>query len=147
MTTHNWTPERTATMARLWSEGVSGTVIGKALGITKNSVIGKVWRMGLPNRATTTRETSVRQPRSRPQPAPFVMREKRKPPVFFHGIRQDEPVSKNLSITELTATTCKFPHGHPWQAEFGFCGEKRVAYSSYCAYHKELCRRPFEYRV
>lgn len=50
MTNPEWTPERTAALIALWSEELSTSEIGKRLGITKNAVIGKVHRLGLPKR-------------------------------------------------------------------------------------------------
>ena len=41
-----------AAIARLWNEGVSGNQIAARLGLTKNAVIGRVHRMGLPGRAS-----------------------------------------------------------------------------------------------
>ena len=41
-----------AAIARLWNEGVSGNQIAARLGLTKNTVIGRVHRMGLPGRAS-----------------------------------------------------------------------------------------------
>lgn len=42
-----WNDDNTATATRLWSEGVSAGDIGKILGTSRNSVIGKIHRMGL----------------------------------------------------------------------------------------------------
>ena len=46
----DWTPERVAALIALWNEGHSTSEIGRRLGITKNAVIGKVHRLGLPKR-------------------------------------------------------------------------------------------------
>lgn len=45
-----WTPQMLAELRQLWKAGVSGTKIGLALGMTKNAVIGKARREGLPAR-------------------------------------------------------------------------------------------------
>jgi len=45
-----WTPEMLAELRRLWHAGVSGTKIGLTLGMTKNAIIGKARREGLPPR-------------------------------------------------------------------------------------------------
>ena len=46
----SWTPERIAEVERLWNEGLTTSEIGRRLGISKNAVVGKVHRMGLPSR-------------------------------------------------------------------------------------------------
>lgn len=46
----DWTPERTAALIALWHDELSTSEIGRRLGVTKNAVIGKVHRLGLPQR-------------------------------------------------------------------------------------------------
>lgn len=43
----SWTDERIELVKRLWSEGYTATEIGVELGVSRNSVVGKVWRLGL----------------------------------------------------------------------------------------------------
>ena len=43
-------PARVQRLRDLWAEGVSSTEIGRLLGATKNAVVGKVGRLGLPLR-------------------------------------------------------------------------------------------------
>lgn len=50
MSNNEWTPERIAALIALWGEDISTSEIGRRLGITKNAVIGKVHRLGLPKR-------------------------------------------------------------------------------------------------
>lgn len=53
MTAHAWTPARTARLMELWAEGWSASKIAADLGgVTKNAVIGKKTRLGLPARRT-----------------------------------------------------------------------------------------------
>ncbi len=54
--TGEWTPERTAALIALWSEELTTSEIGRRLGITKNAVIGKVHRLGLPKRRPSPEE-------------------------------------------------------------------------------------------
>src|SRR5262245_30832609 len=45
-----WSAEKTEKLKRYWLEGLSSTQIGTILGCTRNSVIGKVHRLGLEQR-------------------------------------------------------------------------------------------------
>jgi GcrA cell cycle regulator len=45
-----WTEERLATIRAEWATGASTAEIGRRMGITKNAVVGKARRMGLPSR-------------------------------------------------------------------------------------------------
>jgi len=51
MTNHTptWTPERTETVKRMWMDGKSAGHIAREMGLTRNSVIGKVHRLKLPH--------------------------------------------------------------------------------------------------
>ena len=50
-----WTPERIAEVTRLWGEGLTTAEIGKLVGVTKNAVVGKAHRLGLPPRPSPIR--------------------------------------------------------------------------------------------
>ena len=45
-----WNEERLGQLTKLWGQGLSITQIGLKLGVTRNAVVGKVHRMGLPKR-------------------------------------------------------------------------------------------------
>ncbi len=47
-----WTDEKVKTLVQLWESGQSITQIGKALGMTRNAVVGKAHRIGLAKRAS-----------------------------------------------------------------------------------------------
>ena len=46
----DWTPAALDTLRALWDEGLSAAAIGRRLGTTKNSVVGKCRRLNLPAR-------------------------------------------------------------------------------------------------
>jgi len=48
-----WSEILTEKLTRLWIDGASAAEIGKELGVTRNSVLGKVHRLGLEQRAPT----------------------------------------------------------------------------------------------
>ena len=51
----SWTDDRVELLKKLWVEGQSASQIAKELGgVTRNAVIGKVHRLGLSNRATSS---------------------------------------------------------------------------------------------
>lgn len=54
-----WADERVETLKKLWADGLSANQIaGRLGGVTRNAVIGKVHRLGLSGRATTSRMKS-----------------------------------------------------------------------------------------
>ena len=54
-----WTDEQMAALRKHWAEGLSAALIAEAMGVTRNSVIGKVHRMRLPPRTTLDRKPAV----------------------------------------------------------------------------------------
>ncbi len=64
-----WTDERIDQLTELWGAGQSASQIGKALGLSKNAVIGKAHRLKLPPRPSPIRkERSTTRPKPRTVP-------------------------------------------------------------------------------
>ncbi|MEM6932665.1 MAG: GcrA family cell cycle regulator [Pseudomonadota bacterium] len=67
----SWTDERVEKLKELWAEGMSASQIAKSLGgVTRNAVIGKVHRLGLSNRGTSTSGPSVDESKPAEKPTP-----------------------------------------------------------------------------
>ena len=124
----DWTPDRIKTLMALWAEGVSTLEIGRRLGVTKNSVVGKVHRLGLPKRQSPI-SSSPRTPRVIKTAAPISI----KP--------QAVPISADMvKMEELTTGMCKWPEGEPDHEDFRFCGLPAIEGKPYCAAH---CARAY----
>ena len=70
-----WTQARVETLRSSWAIGLSAAQIAGALGVTRNAVIGKAWRLGLCDRrvmrkARKPRPEHRRVPKPRPARAP-----------------------------------------------------------------------------
>jgi GcrA cell cycle regulator len=105
MSNSEWTPERIAALIALWNEDLSTSEMGRRLGITKNAVIGKVHRLGLPKR--------------RPSPKQD----------------EDDTVENVIRLEMLGADMCSWPVGNPMEEGFHFCGEPAESGKPYCARH------------
>jgi GcrA cell cycle regulator len=84
----SWNEERVQELTRLWDAGQSASQIGKALGMSKNAVIGKAHRLKLPPRPSPIRAGGAgpRPPR-RTMPRPVM----RKRPAGAAGAAGDAP--------------------------------------------------------
>src|SRR3546814_8907536 len=58
-----WTNDRVAELMRLWEAGRSASEIGRLLGVSKNSVVGKAYRMKLQARPSPIKRGSAPQVR------------------------------------------------------------------------------------
>ncbi|WP_102961135.1 GcrA family cell cycle regulator [Mangrovicella endophytica] len=56
------------------------------------------------------------------------------------------PISRNLTLVQLTDRTCKWPLGDPLSADFRFCGCASGDSSPYCSYHSKLAFQPVSER-
>lgn len=167
----SWTDERIDLLQKLWLEGCSASRIASELGsgITRNAVIGKVYRLGLSGRAKTSAEhmteafsnPSVSQKMSR---RPTSARTSSKAiignialalePLIFEPPQPQPvgeivvPICEPVTILELRESTCRWPIGDPAQADFRFCGVKKVAgQGPYCATHARIAyHNPHERR-
>lgn len=73
-----WTPAHIAALTDLWARGLPASKIAKQIGTTKNAVIGKCRRLGLPKRESPIQKKAPSapvaspsaRPVARPRPAP-----------------------------------------------------------------------------
>jgi GcrA cell cycle regulator len=152
----SWTDERVELLKKLWSEGLSASQIAGRLGsVTRNAVIGKVHRLGLSGRATTSRMKTHR-PRAR-----MANAKRSAKPRFavagnpaVRGLFAGEgeayvppaeelviPLAERKTIQTLTECSCRWPIGDPQMADFHFCGKTKVPLLPYCEHH---ARRAFQ---
>jgi len=155
-----WNDERVELLKKLWSEGLSASQIAGRLGeVTRNAVIGKVHRLGLSGRATTSRMKSHR-PRARAAAAANVKQRLQKRGFATNGnplVRQlyqpdaepfvpavEElviPLKERKTIQTLSECSCRWPIGDPQMSDFHFCGKNKVNGLPYCEFH---ARRAFQ---
>jgi GcrA cell cycle regulator len=151
----SWTDDRIATLKQLWSDGMSASLIAATLGeVTRNAVIGKVRRLGLAGRATTSRRCCPARPRSAPlaQARPRKARSQslsrklqtsrpfRTPPPRSRSVLPElgPAPERPVTVQTLTALTCNWPIGDPKTPAFHFCGRGKPLLKAYCAHHAAI---------
>lgn len=148
-----WDDARVDTLKKLWSEGLSASQIAGRLGhVTRNSVIGKVHRLGLSGRATTSRKCH-RPKRADHRPIRKLYRNTIAPksaarvafpveplPVF---VELDIPLRERKTLLDLDdrGCDCRWSIGDPQSADFHFCNRSAVPGLPYCEFH---ARRAFQ---
>ena len=56
------------------------------------------------------------------------------------------PMSRHLTLLQLSETTCKWPVGDPLSDDFYFCGADSGESGPYCAFHAKLAFQPVSER-
>jgi GcrA cell cycle regulator len=167
----SWTDERVESLKKLWSEGLSASQIASRLGeVTRNAVIGKVHRLGLAGRATTSRVKTMRPRKSVArvktrrivryagggsfggggavqQGAPGMPQMEVMPPSFLrHADELVIPMEERKSVVTLTESSCRWPIGDPQHDDFHFCGKGKLAGTPYCEFHARRAFQPAQRR-
>lgn len=164
-----WTDKRINTLKQLWGDGVSASNIAKEMGNpSRNSVIGKVHRLGLMKKRAKPKIEASLGPRD--NGGGTIQRIRNRRPTDDRrakdwGIRQrlmdkagrnsgpdsQKPLPQppeafsdraplNLTLLELTNATCKWPHGD--EAPFEYCGHETFGVQPYCPFHQRRSRSP-----
>jgi GcrA cell cycle regulator len=154
----SWTNDRIELLQKLWLEGWSASRIAAELahGITRNAVIGKVYRLGLSGRAKAGSGSVVTSPSHQKGPQRSVQRPANSPRVIgntalaMHPLVIEAPlpqrardvvvpISEPVTILELRESMCRWPIGDPAQSDFRFCGAKKLPGNGpYCACHSRI---------
>jgi GcrA cell cycle regulator len=138
-----WSDERIAELTKLWEEGYSAGVIAEKFGVTRNSVIGKVFRLGLP-----APETKVVKAHPRKS---LVKKPKPEPTRLFRLFAPDMYQPRCIEIEPLNLTTIEIDLGTQCQYIAGddglHCGHLVQDKSSYCPKHHALCHEPTRFPV
>jgi GcrA cell cycle regulator len=140
MTTHNqtiaWDDRQLDLLHKLWTSGMSASQIGEQLGITRNAVMGKVYRLGI---------TRVLQPASRAEKAEgaryaragkLLRRPAEVKPIA--APRRGRHHAGNKTIFDLEAHDCRFPLSDPNCAGMLFCGAQTIPGRPYCQTHCDI---------
>lgn len=159
---HTWTEANIDTLKRMWADGFSASQIGKAIGVSRNSAIGRIHRMGLSARLTTPKCTPyskmTRPPRKSgmsrgaqdrrnakrraERAAAAAMRPQKWTPC---QVGLPEPVPLNLTTLELTDRTCKYPVGEAVRREQRYCGcaiRSGERWLPFCGFHYAKSTNP-----
>jgi len=139
-----WTAERVEILKTLWAKGLTAEEIGREIGASRNAILGKRMRLGLPGRDSARsrkrfrpvlRFGKTREPRKQNQKSwetELARLERHRP--------SDPPPSQRVALVDLGAGQCRFPLGDPEHKDFGFCGAKAAPGYPYCAQH---CARAY----
>ena len=131
----SWTPKKVSKLKELWGKGNTASQIASIIGdVTRNSVIGKAWRLNLTAKSLPKnnlfKQTS-RNLENADQPEKKTRTNKFKSLLLDKNFEPENP----KSLEELHEEICRWPIGHPDESNFYFCGRKSMKDFSYCKLH------------
>lgn len=129
-----WTDDQVEELKRLWNEGLTTGEIGKALGVSKNAVVGKAHRLGLNSRPSPIRRTDDETE----QAAPAPQKTEPKEPAKKASQKAEKHKEKLFTVNDLTSSSCRWPIGDPKDADFHFCGKEAIPGKPYCPEHASV---------
>lgn len=140
--TRLWTGYEDMVLKEKWADGVRCSLIAAELGRTKNSIIGRAGRLGLPPRQAgwprTDNNTKKKPIVDRRHPVEkrrmlHLMELEAVPEVA--PMAPGEPID-GTPLLELSENQCRWPVNEPTKGEvYLFCKASKVGESSYCACH------------
>ena len=133
-----WTEKMVEDLRQMWIEGLTANEIAKKLGVSKNSIVGKVHRLCL-----TARPSPIKRKEDMVAEAEFVFEETVKPeekivPVKEPVVTQSSEAKGKVKLVDLGNHTCRWPLGDPRDEDFSFCGKKVRAGQTYCDEHSVM---------
>ena len=140
-----WSDATTNELRDMWAAGKSATLIATKLRISRNAVLGKVWRLHLIRREPIVtldhisgwhKKKSGAQHRKERR-ARFLMK-KPLPPQPPPPRIIEAPSNAPVHIADLEPHHCRWPIGEP--SEMLFCGCSKQDPYSYCAFHVKQSR-------
>jgi GcrA cell cycle regulator len=161
----DWSEEHVALLRQRWAEGVSAGNIAQELGpeVSRCAVLGKVHRLKLAQ--PEFRRCHAHKEQARPQPPRLAAGSKQADArgpgrllAAFCALGLDavfgeldsgtarrhagKAFGPGCGLLDLTAATCRWPVGHPDEADFAFCGATPFQRYPYCLDHCLIAYRP-----
>lgn len=120
---NGWTEEKVNLLKELWVTDISARAIGDEVRMSKNSVIGKANRLGLPPK----RPSTVGRPRRKRRATPFRPKAIGKPPKPEpQPVRRPEPTAGGISLLDLQEHHCRAIVGVGADNLARYCGAEKT---------------------
>jgi GcrA cell cycle regulator len=141
-----WTDEVVEELRKMWDKGMTTGQIAKALGVTKNSIIGKVHRLCLTARPSPIKKAPAKtEKKSAPEAKSAATTKSTKKTA--KEVKEPAPVVEkaetfveetNIPLVKLDNHTCRWPLGDPRDDDFCFCGKRIKTGQTYCEEHAAI---------
>jgi GcrA cell cycle regulator len=142
-----WTAERVELLKNHLEAGFSCSEIARQIGVSRNAVIGKIFRLKL-SRPQNARANPTPRERGATGRRPRTVFGQRR--ILMALYAEPQPAAgevaiangQRCSLLELSQEKCRWPISNPGAADFWFCGNKPVKGLPYCAGHARIAYQP-----
>jgi GcrA cell cycle regulator len=143
-----WNDEQVALLKQGYANGLSHTLIASQLwqelrmSVSRNAVIGKCNRLGLPRRRSSVKIQGQGAGPRRSRAASnsdrrTTQRIRLGSVVLLPEPEMPSPEHLGIAFFDLNANHCRFPQGEGLAATY--CGHSVISEGPYCAFHHRLC--------
>ena len=137
-----WDNKKIEILKNEWGKGKTASQIAELIGgVSRNAVIGKANRLNLSSKVKSRSKIYFNPDLGQKNTKKNNYINKRSK---FRSLLLDKNFeeAKNISLEELTDSTCKYMAGHPNEKTSTFCGRKTVEKFSYCPLHLMIVFQP-----
>ena len=134
-----WTEEMVEGLQQMWTEGLTANEIAKRLGVSKNSIVGKVHRLCLKARPSPIKkkDDEIEEKEIEPSVVEEIKTEENEPIVEVKNEKKHKN-GNHVKLVDLDSHTCRWPLGDPRDEDFCFCGKKVRMGQTYCEEHAAM---------
>lgn len=132
-----WTDERIERLKELHADKLSAGRIAHEFGVTRNSICGKLHRLGLQSNGSPRHKMTRRVPKARPS------RERARPRTAPTQRAAQLPASSEflgIPFVALERRHCRYPK--IINGVTLYCGQPKIEESSYCWSCHQICYQP-----
>ena len=139
-----WTVEQVEQLRKMWAQGLTANEIAKKLGVTKNSIVGKVHRLCLQARPSPIKSKETEELKTENLSAAEInidseqTNKNANETVAESKEKNSDNQNENIKLINLDSHTCRWPIGDPRDEDFCFCGKKVRIGQTYCDEHSLL---------
>lgn len=146
----SWTPDQVAFIKKSIKDGLSAKQVSEALGVTRNSVVAKSWRLGLRfgSSPAASPRSRAQHRKAHPEASDYVtavyQRQPRHQPYKPRpqkAMPETIATENNVRLVDLAFHSCRWPVAMV-EGEHLFCGAQRDDASSNCAEHRRMAHQP-----
>lgn len=150
-----WTDERVELLKKLHIEdGLSASLIGARMHVSRNAIIGKIHRLGLVRRHQSPTRRKPNHGGGPRRKLRFQLKSSTRDCYASALAAADRaareiiqaapdlviPPAERRSFAQLEPGDCRWPFSDPGKPDFHFCNRKSVPGAAYCEFH---CKRAY----